>query len=292
MRCSPATVLRPPVPSWGDRVKARLDSDEGCSFTELAYQTLQAYDFLHLHRHHNCRIQLGGSDQWGNIVAGIDLIRKVEAAPAWGTTMPLLTTSAGEKLGKSAGNAVWLDSGLTSSYHFYQYFLNLADDEAATLLVRLAPPGMSHEEVDDLQQAHQNEPGSRIAQRELATWMTEWVRGAQGLQQARHASEILFGGRPFDGFTASEVAVLFHDMPVSEMAAEQLVGRLALEVSVQCGACKSNAEAKRLIKNGGLYINNRRVEDIGDVVPASALIDEKLCVIRTGKKKNFVVCVS
>jgi len=163
-----------------DSVKSRLNSEEGCSFTELAYQTLQAYDFLHLHREHGCILQLGGSDQWGNITAGIDLIRRHEGGQAWGVTMPLLTTASGEKLGKSAGNAVWLDPKLTSAYHLYQYLLNLGDGEASTLLMRLGPVDKDFREIEEIIDEHATDPALRLAQKSLAAWVTEMVHGEKG----------------------------------------------------------------------------------------------------------------
>ena len=307
-----------------ESVRSRLDSDQGMSFTEFSYQLFQAYDFLHLHREHDCVLQIGGSDQWGNIVGGCDLVRRVvdpevqtegDAAfrfrgEAFGLTVPLLTSSAGEKLGKSAGNAIWADPDKTSPFEFYQYFLGIADADATQCCAMLAmEPDASAEEVgevmDSLTRSHEESPEKRIPQRYLAEAMTRWVHGEEGLARAQRASEALFGGhapsKSHDGDTEdqsgssvagpsiSDLRGVLKDAPTYACKKGDVVGLQLVSVAVNAGAFKSKGEARRMIASGGFYFNQVRVEDGSRVVEESDLVDGGLMVLRVGKKKYTVV---
>ncbi|KAJ2786210.1 tyrosyl-tRNA synthetase [Coemansia javaensis] len=276
-----------------DSVKSRLQSPQGISFTEFAYQLLQAYDFWHLYRNHGCRIQLGGSDQWGNITAGTDLIHRLAPAsadkdPAFGLTIPLLTTASGEKFGKSAGNAVWLDEAKTSPFDVYQFLVKTADADVERLLkmLTLVPLPRIAQTMDE----HRRAPDRFAAQRLLAAEVTELVHGEAGVQQALCATEVLFGGRAGDGlrrFTAQDFASAFaRDARMASAARAAVAGKTIGDIAVLVGACKSKSEAARLARGGGLYWNSEPVLDAKWVPSAERgdyLGDGTVGVVRTGK---------
>ena len=247
---------------------------------------LQAYDFLHLFREYGCTLQVGGTDQWGNITAGIDLVRKVRAREVHGMTLPLLTTASGAKFGKSEGNAVWLDANLTSPYQFYQFWVRTEDADVERYLKLF-----TFEDVDEIAsvcEAHAKAPERREAQKLLAGKVTEIVHGREGVQQAIKASEFLFG-KELEGVTDHELARIFADVPSVGLDRGVLKPGLKLaDALVQAGACGAKGEAARLIKSGGVYVNNRRVEG-ETLLTESALASESMLVLRTGKKNYYLI---
>ncbi|KAF1333691.1 Tyrosine-trna ligase, partial [Globisporangium splendens] len=272
-------------------VKKRLDSDQGISFLEFSYQLFQAYDFLHLFRTQNCVVQIGGSDQWGNIASGCELVRKSTGDDVFGVTLPLLTNAKGEKYGKSAGNAVWLDAQKTSVFDFYQYFLRADDRDVEQLLKSFT--FFSVEEIQELVQEHQKAPERREAQKVLAEAITTTMHGKEGLQSALSATELLFGGKKTTGgeLTADQVLQLAGDAPVSTVSRADIIDRSLVDLCVRVGASKSKAECRRLIKGGGLYLNNKKIESEAAIVTSDMLLDGKLLLLRTGRRNNFLVQV-
>jgi tyrosyl-tRNA synthetase len=271
-----------------DSVRMRLeDRDQGLSFTEFSYQLLQAYDFLHLYDAHDCRLQIGGSDQWGNIVAGMDLTRRLrEGATTFGLTFPLLTKSDGQKFGKTESGAVWLAPERTSPYQFYQFWVNQADADVPKLL-RLFT-FLPREEVAALEQELAEAPEKRAAQRRLAEEVTRMVHGDDGLAAAERASQAMFGGdlRGLDDATLEDI---FSDVPSSAFPRAVLgEGRPLIDVLVEAGVFGSKGEARRLTKSGGLYLNNERVED-GATLGEASLASAHVAVVRKGKKSYHLL---
>jgi tyrosyl-tRNA synthetase len=269
-----------------ESVRRRLESEEGMSFTEFCYQLLQAYDFLWLHDRYGCRLQIGGADQWGNITAGIDLIRRLRGTDAYGLTIPLVCDNLGRKFGKSEGNAVFLDSRRTSCYAFYQFFLRSLDADVGRFLriFTFLPPAR----IAELEEQVRTAPEGREAQRVLAEEVTRNVHGADGLAAAQRASEVLFGGS-LEGLTAADLLGVFADVPSASLAAAAVVGRPAIDVVVAAGLCASRGEARRLTQQGGLYLNNVRVADPARTIGPSDLIDGVLLVLRSGRKTFHLV---
>ncbi|KAJ0390562.1 hypothetical protein P43SY_012142 [Pythium insidiosum] len=223
-----------------ESVKKRLDTEQGISFLEFSYQLFQAYDFLHLHRHHHCVAQLGGSDQWGNIVSGTELIRKSIGKDAFGVTLSLLTTASGEKYGKSAGNAVWLDANKTSVFDFYQYFLRADDRDVEQLLKSFT--FLELDEIDEIVHEHSKAPERRLAQHLLADTITTTMHGADALKGAKDATALLFGKADDKNavtLTAATVKSIAADAPLISLHRDQVVGQSLVDVAVRCGAAKS-----------------------------------------------------
>jgi len=271
-----------------DSVKKRLESQDGISFTEFCYQILQGYDFLHLYRTTGCRLQIGGSDQWGNITAGTELIRRVEGASSYGLTFPLVCDSQGRKFGKSEGNAIYLDHRRTSYYAFYQFFLRTLDTDAIRFLRIFT--FLPDEDLRRLEAEVASAPEKREAQRVLAEALTRAVHGEHGLAVARRASEVLFGGS-LEGLNISDLLAIFANVPSAELPWGAVVGKPVLDVAVASGLCASKGEARRLMQQGGLTVNNVRVADIAAVLDASMLIEGRLAVLRSGKKNNRLLHV-
>lgn len=272
-----------------ESVKRRLESEHGISFTEFSYQTMQAYDFLHLHRQHGCRLQCGGSDQWGNIVAGIDLIRKVTGGEAFGFTMPLVCTASGQKIGKSEGNAVWLDARRTSPYQLYQYWMQTEDSDVERFLKLYTFVGL--DEIDALCRLHSERPEAREAQKRLAAETTRLVHGDVGLAAAERATRALFGG-DLDGLTARDLFEIFADVPSSRLEAAELDAGLPLvDLLPRTGLTKSKGEARRFIKQGGVYLNNRRCDGDDLRLDRASLLADAVMVLRHGKKSYHLVRV-
>eukprot|EP00013_Stygamoeba_regulata_P009819 CAMPEP_0177669118 /NCGR_PEP_ID=MMETSP0447-20121125/23240_1 /TAXON_ID=0 /ORGANISM="Stygamoeba regulata, Strain BSH-02190019" /LENGTH=466 /DNA_ID=CAMNT_0019175903 /DNA_START=170 /DNA_END=1570 /DNA_ORIENTATION=+ len=288
-----------------DSVKGRM-TGVGISFCEFSYQLLQAYDFYHLHKHWDCRIQVGGSDQWGNIVTGLDLIHRAagrvgvsheeeelgrdgDDACAFGITVPLLTNDAGEKIGKSSGNAtVWLDSQLTSHFAFYQYFLNMSDTEALRFLPMLT--FMPLPEVHALAEQHTARPEARLAQRALAREVTNMVRGSDGLAAAERATQALFQGNIRD-LPVSQLRAVFSEVPHYANTRAALLTHPLTEVLKFSKLLPSKQEARRLISSGGVAVNGERVTDPEYVLTEHDLLEGQLCVVTVGKKRKLVVQV-
>ncbi|MEZ0368899.1 MAG: tyrosine--tRNA ligase [Candidatus Sericytochromatia bacterium] len=270
-----------------ESVRRRLeDRDQGISYTEFSYMLLQAYDFLHLFRAQGCLMQGGGNDQWGNITAGIDLIHKVEGKQAYGLTFPLITTASGEKFGKSAGNAVWLAPDMTSPYQFYQYWIQTDDRDVGKYLGLFT--FLALEEIQAIVAEHAAAPEKRLGQRRLAAEVTRVVHGDAAVTKAEHASEILFG-REIAGLSDAELSEIFADVPSTELARTLLGEAKLLDLLRETGMVKSNGEARRLIQGGGVYLNNRPVQDPNLGIDAGALASETALVLRSGKKKYHLV---
>ncbi|KAG0171064.1 tyrosyl-tRNA synthetase [Apophysomyces sp. BC1034] len=276
-----------------ESVKSRLESTQGISFTEFSYQLLQAYDFSYLYDKHECRVQLGGSDQWGNITAGIDLIGK-KGAPeglenkAFGITIPLLLTSSGEKFGKSAGNAVWLNKSMTSIFDFYQFFMRSTDADVEKYLSMFTL--LKQNEVAEIMQEHWKQPEKRVAQKTLADETTELVHGVDAVRQAQVATKVLFGESLTNIHGQDIVDAFKHDHHrFYSTERNQLIGVELGKIAVQAKATKSRSEAQKLIKAGGFYLNDVRVTDHRYTLSETDLLDQQVCVLRVGKSSYHVV---
>ena len=271
-----------------ESVRKRLEADDGMSFTEFCYQILQGYDFLHLNQTHGCTLQIGGSDQWGNITAGTELVRRVQGAEAFGMTFPLVCDSAGRKFGKSEGNAIFLDERKTSCYDFYQFFLRAADADVARYLRIFT--FLPLERIAELEAALAAAPERREAQQVLAEEVTRAVHGERGLAIARRATDVLFGGS-IEGLGAGELESIFAHVPSAALDAAQVVGKPLFEVAALAGMVASKGEARRLVQQGGLSLNSRRVEGLDATLAATDLIEGRLAVLRSGKKNFFLLRV-
>lgn len=274
-----------------DSVKRRIDSDEGITYTEFSYSLLQAYDFLVLFDRFNCTLQMGGSDQWGNIVGGMDLIRRVRGGKAHGLVLPLITTSSGTKFGKTEAGAVWLDPKLTSPFRFYQFWLNTDDSDAGRYLRYFT--FLDRGTIDQLEEATRTAPESREAQRALAREVTRMVHGDDHVARAERASGVLFG-EDIATLPADDVLSVFDDVPSSTVAADTLAGEgvAVVDLLATSGLTASKGEATRLIRGGGVYVNNRRVTDEKARLRSSDAIDGQLFVLRKGAKQNHVVKIA
>ena len=261
-----------------ESVKARLDT--GISYTEFSYMLLQAYDFLHLFRKEQCTIQVGGSDQWGNITAGIDLIRRVEDGEAHGLVAPLFTTAAGAKFGKTAGGAVWLDPSRTSVYKFYQFWLNTDDRDAERSLKLFT--FLPRAEIDAVLATLKANPAAREAQRALARDVSERVHGPDATAKVIRASEVLFGG--FDPHAADDATfdVLAQELPTATVAARD--GLSLVDAVVRAGLAKSKSEARRSIEQGGIYVNQAREKDVARSIGNADWLAGRNLLLRKGKK--------
>jgi tyrosyl-tRNA synthetase len=268
-----------------DSVKNRLErGDAGLSFTEFSYMLLQAYDFVYLNEKYGCELQIGGSDQWGNITAGIDLGRRMRGVQLYGMTNPLLTKSDGSKMGKTEKGAVWLSPDRTSPFQFYQYWMTIEDADTAKCLRYFTD--LPQEEVESLDRARTENPAARDSQRRLAEEITRLVHGEDGLARAKKASEMLFGGE-ISALSDRELNDIFADVPSVDLARASLdgAGVPIIEAFAKSGLAKSNGEARRTIEQGGAYVNNRRVESIDRQLTASDLASETILVLRSGKRK-------
>jgi len=243
-----------------------------------------------LHDRHGCTLQMGGSDQWGNIVAGIDLIRRLRSTRAHGLVFPLVATTAGVKFGKTEAGAVWLDGELTSPYRFYQFWLNTDDRDVISYLKFFT--WLSREEIAGLEESVRTEPEKRNAQRELARHITEMVHGETALSKAMRASEVLFG-KEISGLSVQEILDIFADVPSTELERSKLDGDgFAIgDALVVSGLAPSKGEAKRLVQGGGVCVNNRRVSDARQSISASDLIDGQVLVLRKGAKHYHLIKV-
>lgn len=273
-----------------ESVRRRIeDRDQGISYTEFSYMLIQANDFLQLYDRHECTLQVGGNDQWGNITAGIDLIRRRRQVQAYGITFPLLVSSTGEKFGKTAGNAIWLDSEKTSPYALYQYWVRSDDRDVIKYLKFFT--FLSLDDVADLEKSVKNEPEKREAQKVLAEESTRMIHGDDGLARARGASEVLFGGE-ISNFTDRELMDIFADVPSSVVPRGELeegIGVLAM--FTRAGLSKSNGQALQMLKQGGVYVNNTRIDNQRQVLTPEHLAGESIMVLRGGKKRYHLVRV-
>ncbi len=274
-----------------DSVKSRLENrEQGISFTEFSYMLLQAYDFYWLNQNMNCELQVGGSDQWGNITAGLELIRRKandESAKAYGLTFPLLTTSGGGKFGKTEKGAVWLDPEKTSPYEFYQFWYNTPDADIGRYLKLFGD--FESAEIDELLAVTESAPEKRAAQSALATQLCELVHGTDGIKKAAAASSVLFGGS-LENIDSETLLGVFKDVPsktISKSDFEQ--SNAILDILVVVGAAQSKSAARRLVEGGGIYVNNERVSDSTSVVDADTFIDGSVLLLRSGKKKYYLL---
>lgn len=271
-----------------DSVQGRLERDSGISYTEFSYMLLQAYDFVLLHQRHGCELQIGGSDQWGNITSGIDLARRMHGAQLYGLTCPLLLKSDGQKMGKTEKGAVYLSAARTSPYSFYQYWINVADTDCSGALRFLTE--LSHVEIEALDASRASQPEKRESQRRLAEELTRLVHGEEGLAAARRATEIFFGAE-IDRLTDAQLGEIFADVPSVLLPRDRLAGDglPLVDALVEAGLAKSKSEARRTIEQGGAYVNNRPRGDVNTRLIAADLASESVIVLRSGKKKYALV---
>jgi tyrosyl-tRNA synthetase len=271
-----------------DSVKRRLESEQGISYTEFSYLTLQAYDFLHLFDTEKCILQVGGADQWGNITAGIDLIRRLRQAAAYGLTFPLVTTQAGEKFGKSAGNALWLDPKRTSIWDFYQYLVRQDDRDVLRFLnlYTFLPPA----EIAELEQALHARPEQREAQKALAFEVTKLVHGKAAAKEMVHAAEVVYHSE-IKGISDETLAAVFASVPATTIRRAELEAGLDLPtILTRTGLAASKAESRRLLQSGGVYVNNVR-QGAEARLGMHSLASPSFIVLRTGKKNYHLVRV-
>lgn len=261
-----------------ESVKRRIES--GISYTEFAYQLLQAYDFLKLYETEGVRMQLGGSDQWGNITSGIELLRREKDVQGYGITMPLIKKADGTKFGKTEGNAVWLDADKTSPYEFYQFWINTDDRDAVQFLKYFT--FLTLDEIADIEKEFVAEPHKRAAQKVLAKEVTTLVHGEAAYKQAIKISEALFSG-DIKELNAAEIKAGFKDVPSYEVAASDDLG--LVEMLVTAGIVPSKRQAREDITNGAIYINGERVQDLAYVLTDKDKIEGQYTIIRRGKKK-------
>ncbi|MGN1399423.1 MAG: tyrosine--tRNA ligase [Erysipelotrichaceae bacterium] len=264
-----------------DTVASRLE--RGISYTEFSYMILQAMDFLHLYRTYNCQLQIGGSDQWGNLTCGVELVRKLEGedAKVYGVTSPLITKSDGTKFGKSEGKNVWLDPKKSSPYEFYQFFVNVADADIANMLKRLSMKSV--EEIQQLIYKSETEPHLREAQKALAVELTETVHGKAGLESALRITDALFKGNISD-LSAEEINQAFKDADKTV-----ITDNIGLIDALMAGkVCSSKREAREFINNGSISINGQKCQQLDKVLTKQDTLDGKTIVIRKGKKNYFI----
>jgi tyrosyl-tRNA synthetase len=274
-----------------ESVKRRVEgSESGMSFTEFSYSLLQSYDFLQLYRSEGCTVQMGGSDQWGNITAGIDLVRRMEGARAYGVVFPLVTQASGVKFGKTEEGAVWLDPEMTSPFRFYQYWINVEDADVVKYLSFFTL--LDAEVIADLADKLASEPQARAAQRALADDVTRRLHGETGLSRARAATQALFGG-DVAGLGADEIADVFADVPSSKVTRDDLggEGKSLVDLMAESGVASSKGDARRSIEGGGVYVNNVRVDDTSRAVTMSDTIEGRFLLLRKGKKQYHLVAV-
>jgi tyrosyl-tRNA synthetase len=267
-----------------DSVKDRLEREGGISYTEFSYMLLQAYDFVVLSRKHGCELQIGGSDQWGNITAGIDLARRMHGTQLYAMTCPLLLTSEGGKMGKTEKGAVYLSAEKTSPYAFYQYFINIADVDAGMCLRFLTD--ISHEEIETLDRSRGQQPHLRESQKRLADELTRLIHGELGLTAAKKATDVLFGAE-IENLSDAQLIDIFADVPSKALSREKLFGEglPLVDAFVEAGLAKSKSEARRTIAQGGAYVNNRPRPDVEAKLTASDLASETVMVLRSGRRK-------
>ncbi len=267
-----------------ESVKRRVESDDGISYTEFSYLLLQAFDFLVLHDRYNCTVQMGGSDQWGNITAGLDLIRKVRAVKAHGLVLPLVTNASGTKFGKTEAGTVWLDPKLTTPYEFYQFWLNADDRDAVKYLKYFT--FFDATAVSELEGISEREPERRHAQRALAHEVTRLVHGDDAVREAESASAKLFSG-DLSTMSVAELLQIFPNVPSCDIASQ--MDWSVVDLLCAAGVTGSKGEAARLIRGGGIYVNGVRVAGEKDRLTPEQAIEGRIFVVRKGKKENFLI---
>ena len=266
-----------------DSVKSRMES--GISYTEFAYQIMQCYDFYELNQLHNVTLQLGGSDQWGNMTAGTELLRRKANKQGHVITIPLITDSTGKKFGKSEGNAIWLDADKTSPYEMYQFWLNVDDADAVKMLKIFT--FLSLEEIAEIEEQFEAARHERLAQKVLAREVVSLVHGKAAYEQAVKTSEILFGGGDLRQLDAKSILTGLKAAPQHQVTDDEDL--TLVELLISAGIAPSKRQAREDITNGAIYINGERVQALDYVITDSDKIENRLTVIRRGKKKNFVL---
>lgn len=283
-----AVNFRVPQMLAKESVKKRLEASEGAlTFTEFSYQILQGNDFLHLYDAYGCTMEVGGADQWGNITAGTDLVRKMRGRSVYGLTFPLLLDGTGKKFGKSEGNAMFMSAEKTSVYDWYQFFLRSADEDVIRYLKVFSLRPL--DEIAELERQMKANPEARIPQKALAEELTALVHGAAGLETARGATQALFGG-DVAGKGADELETIFRDVKSAERARADVVGKPVWAVAAQAGMFKSNGEARRMAQQGGLSLNGAKA-DAARVFAEGDLVEGRVAVFRSGKKNFFLLRV-
>jgi tyrosyl-tRNA synthetase len=275
-----------------ESVRARLeDREQGISYTEFSYMLLQAYDFVQLSRSHGCRLQVGGADQWGNITAGSELSRKMGGPQLFGLVTPLLLDASGQKMGKTAsGTRIWLDAARTSPYAFYQYFLNVDDADVEKLLRIFSWRPLA--EIDAIVAAHAEAPQRREGQRAVAEDLTRWVHGDEALRRAAAATHVMFGGS-LSSLRDADLEPLLGDVPSTLLARDVLAAGVGLaELLAQVGLAPSKGAARRLVAQGGVYVNNERASDPEAKLATGDLATETMLLLRSGKKSYHIVRVT
>jgi tyrosyl-tRNA synthetase len=263
-----------------DSVSARLEGG-GISYTEFSYSVLQAYDYLELFRRHHCTLQMGGSDQWGNIVAGLDLIRKVEQGSAHALTIPLLTKADGTKFGKTAGGSVWLDPEMTSPYAFFQYWLNTDDKDVINFLKVFS--FKSHAEISELEKVHNENPGARTAHRELARELTSLVHSADICDRVESAARALFGQGELSELDEATLTAALSELPRTTVKRSEPMPTW-VDLLAATGVVDSKSAARRIVKENGAYLNNAKVATEDFVLSESDFLCGKYAVLRKGKR--------
>lgn len=263
-----------------DIIRRRLDT--GITFAEFSYTLIQGYDFLHLFREKNCIMQAAGSDQWGNITTGIDLIRKMTGKEAYAFTMPLILDSTGKKFGKSEGNALWLNEEKTSSYELYQYLINTDDAKVYEYLKVFT--FLTPEEIDSVMEEHKKQPEKRLAQKKLAECIITDLHGENSFKEAIEISEALFSG-DIKKLNANEIELAFKGLDAKELTEEKTIVDLLVDEEI----CKSKREAREFIDNKSITLNGEKVESYDFLVTKSVAIEQKYIVIRRGKKKYYIL---
>jgi tyrosyl-tRNA synthetase len=268
-----------------DSVKSRISrEDTGISYTEFSYMVLQGMDFWYLYKHRDCKMQIGGGDQWGNITAGTELVRRKEGGTGFALTFPLITTASGAKFGKSAGNAIWMDPEMTSPYAFYQYWVNTEDADVVHFLKYFT--FLTQDEIADLARQVEEEPHFRAAQKRLAAEVTTMIHGEQELEKVLQATAALFGKGDITKVDAATILSALESAPHAEYSATELPD--LFQIMVDLGMAKSKGQARKDTKGGGVYVNQARVGE--DFVPAAeSFIDGKVMLLRKGKKNYGLV---
>lgn len=266
-----------------DSVKSRIES--GISYTEFAYQIMQGYDFYELNQRHGITLQLGGSDQWGNMTAGTELLRRKAGKTGHVITIPLITDSTGKKFGKSEGNAIWLDADKTSPFEMYQFWLNVNDDDAVKMLKIFT--FLSLEEIAEIGEKFEAARHERLAQKVLAREVVTLVHGQAAYEQAVKITETLFGGGDLKALDAKSILSGLKDVPTYQVKADDNLN--IIELLISAGIENSKRQAREDVTNGAIYINGERIQDLDYTFSDGDKIDNQLTVVRRGKKKNFIL---
>lgn len=272
-----------------DSVSMRMEQEEGMSVTEFSYSLLQAQDYQVLFDRHDCTLQMGGSDQWGNITAGLELIRRTREGSAHALVQPLVTTAAGVKFGKTESGAVWLSPYRTSPYRFFQFWMNTDDRDVEKYLKWFT--FIPVDEIEALAAEHAGNPGARVAHRRLAEEVTRQVHGEDGLERAERATGVLFGSVPAQELPADELLDVFSEVPSTQLPSARFAdgGMSVIDLLAESGVASSKGEARRLISGGGVYLNGERLESVDRLVTTDDAIEGQVMILRKGKRKNHIV---